>query len=360
MTDTFLQVHRTFVRWQNKTYSYFGGCDYFRLALNRKITAAVRKGMRLYGLNVAASRSTTGNNPIYEKAEAAFAEFFDIPAATVVPTGYAAPSIVAQALHDAFTRVLIDEKAHASLRDASRQFSCPVESFPHRDPASLAALLARGGPRDKPIILTDGIFSHSGEVVPLAHYLQCLPARGMILLDDAHGAGVLGENGRGTPEYSGVPRDRIIQTISLSKAFGSFGGVILGSLELRDKIRVCPMFAGGTPLPPPLAAGAMESLVVMRGEPGLRHRLERNCQHVRTELRQQGFPVSVAPTPIIVFYPSTPAESAALRDRLLSRKILPTFIDYAGGPEQSYFRFALSSEHTPAQLDDLLNALMTD
>ena len=361
MTDTYQQTKRTFVRWQNHIYSYFGGCDYFRLSTHRKVTAAVRRGMRLYGLNVAASRATTGNNPVYELLETALAEFFDVPAATFVPSGYAADSIAAQALQGGFTRVLIDEKAHASLRDASRQFACPVESFQHRDPASVASLLARGGSRDKPIVLTDGLFSHSGEVAPLAHYLHCLPARGMILMDDAHGVGVLGGNGRGTAEYAGVPRDRIIQTLTLSKAFGCYGGAILGPVELREKImKSSPMFAGSTPLPPPLAAGAIEAMNVMRQEPGLRFRLEKNCQNVKGELREQGFPVSVPPTPIIVFYPSTLAEAGAMRERLLTRKILPTYVEYPGGPEQGYFRFAISSEHTPAQLEDLLQALMTD
>jgi 7-keto-8-aminopelargonate synthetase-like enzyme len=359
--DTFQQVNRTFVRWNNRVYSYFGGCDYFRLSTHRRVPAAMRAGMRKYGINIAASRVTTGNHAIYEQLEAALTAFFDIPAATLVPSGYAAAAIVAQALQDRFSRVLIDEKAHGSLRDASRQFRCPAEPFPHRDAAGLARLLARGGARDNPIVLTDGLFSHSGEVAPLAHYLKCLPARGMILVDDAHGAGVLGGNGRGTPEYAGVPRERIVQTISLSKAFGAFGGAILGARALREEIwRGSPMFAGSTPLPPPLAAVALETMDIMRSEPGLRHRLERNCQQVRTELREQGFPVSSAPSPIIVFHPSTPAEAGAMRERLLSRKILPTCIEYPAGPEQGYFRFAICSEHTPEQLADLLKAMTTD
>jgi len=304
---------------------------------------------------------TTGNHAVYEKLEAALAEFFDIPAATVVPSGYSAAAVAAQALQGGFSRALIDEKAHASLRDAARQFGCPIETFQHRDAGSLARLFERGGAGDKPIVLTDGLFSHSGEVAPLALYLRRLPARGMILVDDAHGAGILGAKGRGTPEYAGVSRGRIIQTISLSKAFGAFGGAILGARALREKIlRSSPMFAGSTPLPPPLAAAALEALAVIRSEPGLRPRLEKNCQHVRTGLREQGFPVSSAPTPIIVFNPSTAAEIGAMRERLLSRKILPTYIEYPGGPGQACYRFAISSEHTRRQLDDLLDALTTD
>jgi 7-keto-8-aminopelargonate synthetase-like enzyme len=236
-----------------------------------------------------------------------------------------------------------------------------VESFQHRDPGSLARVLARAGAHDKPIVLTDGLFSHSGEVAPLAQYLQILPPHGLILLDDAHAAGVLGEKGRGTPEYAGVSRERIIQTISLSKAFGGYGGAILGARPLREKImRDSPMFAGSTPLPLPLAAVALQTLDMVRNDPRLRQRLERNIQHVKSTLRQQGFPVPSTPAPIIPFHPSTPEEAAALRQRLISAKVFPSFIKYPGGPEAGYFRFAISSEHTAEQLNNLLNALMAD
>jgi 7-keto-8-aminopelargonate synthetase-like enzyme len=359
--DTFQQINRTFVLWKGRAYSYFGGCDYFRLASHRRVTLALRRGVRKYGLNVAASRLTTGNHALYEQLEAALADFFGTPAAILVPSGYAACAIAAQGLQGGFSRVLMDEKAHSSLREAGRQFRGPVETFPHRDAAGLARLLARGGGRDKPIVLTDGLFAHSGETAPLAQYLQCLPARGMILVDDAHGAGILGEKGRGTPEYAGVSRERIVQTISLSKAFGVFGGAILGARALREQImRTSSMFAGSTPLPPPLAAAALEALEMVRSQPRLRWRLERNVQQVKSALREQGFPVSAAPTPILAFHPATPAEAGVLRERLLSRKIFPCFIEYPGGPETGYFRFAISSEHTREQLNNLLKALTAD
>ena len=120
------------------------------------------------------------------------------------------------------------------------------------------------------------------------------------------------------------------------------------------------MFAGSTPLPLPLAAAALQALDLVRNAPRLRWRLERNIQKVKSALRQQGFPVSATPAPIIVCHPSTPAEVAALRERLMARKIFPSFIEYPGGPESGYYRFAISSEHKRRQLDDLLSALTSD
>src|SRR5439155_17340644 len=102
----------------------------------------------------------------------------------------------------------------------------------------------------KIILLTDGMFSHDGSAAPLAEYLTILPKDALILVDDAHGAGVLGKSGQGALEHAGVSRRRIIQTITLSKAFGIYGGAILGTARLREKI-FCRsrMFIGSTPLP---------------------------------------------------------------------------------------------------------------
>lgn len=359
--DPLQQIDRTCVRWKGRTFSYFGGCDYFRLASHPAVAAALRAGLRDYGLNVAASRLTTGNHAIYAKLETALAQFFGAPSAVLVGSGYAANSMVAQALQGSFSRVIIEEKAHSSLRDASLHFCCRVQSFQHRDPRDLARVLARAKGDDKPIVLTDGLFAHSGAVAPLEEYVELLPAHGMMLVDDAHGAGILGAQGRGTPEFAGVPRRRVIQTITLSKAFGVYGGAILGTTALRQKIfQTSSMFAGSTPLPPPLAQAALCSVEIMRSDPGLRQRLDKNIQYVKKALRKKGFPVDPAPTPIIAFSPATAAQTAQLRRRLLARKIFPSFIRYSGGPKEGYFRFALSSEHRPAQLDDLLEALTAD
>jgi 7-keto-8-aminopelargonate synthetase-like enzyme len=354
-------MDRTYVRWKNRAFSYFGGCDYFRLASHPAVAAALRAGLRKYGLNVAASRLTTGNHAVYEELEAALADFFGAPSAVLAPGGYAANAIAAQALRGRFSRVFIDEQAHSSLRDASRQFHCRVQPFKHRDAGDLARLLARARADDNPIVLTDGVFARNGAVAPLERYAEILPPRALILVDDAHGAGILGAKGRGTPEFAGVSRRRLIQTITLSKAFGVFGGAILGGAALRKAIfQSSPMFAGSTPLPPPLAAAALRAVEMVRSDPRLRLRLEKNIRYAKSVLRGHGFAVQAAPTPILTFVPSTPAQAGALQRRLISRRVFPSFIRYPGGLEGGWFRFALSSEHRRAQLEDLLGALTAD
>src|SRR5256714_12347203 len=127
------QINRTCVRFRNRTLAYFSGCDYFRLSSHPRVIAALQAGLRKYGLNVAASRLTTGNHKLYGELEERLADFFKAETAILVSTGYLANLIVAQALAGNFSHALIGEKAHSSLSDATRLLECPVVQIGHRD-----------------------------------------------------------------------------------------------------------------------------------------------------------------------------------------------------------------------------------
>lgn len=345
------------VRLHHRTLIYFSGCDYFRLARDPRLAAAARKSLAQHGLNVAASRLTTGNHEIYAQLETALAQFFGSETALVFPDGYLAPIAAAQAMTGEFTHAVMDELAHGALVDAARMLDCPVKKFKHRDAADLAKLVARCGRHARPIVLTDGIFSHDGSVAPLNAYLKILPARGMMLVDDAHGAGVLGATGQGSLEHAGVRRARVIQCATLSKAFGAYGGVVLASRTLRGKILACSRtFVGTTPLPPPLAGAALASLKILRSEPARRKRLFANLVYVRTKLRAAGWETSETPGPIVRLPLMTEAKAAGLKKQLLAAGIYPPFLKY-GNTSRGAFRFVISSEHTRGQLDRLIAVL---
>ncbi|MDB6067858.1 MAG: Aminotransferase class [Pedosphaera sp.] len=353
------QVDRTYVLYKGRRLSYFAGCDYFRMASHPEVLKVMQTGLKKYGLNVSASRLTTGNHPIYELLEKRLARFFGVESATLASSGYAPNLMVAQALAGKFSHALIDERAHGCLMDAAQLLACPIVSFKHRDPEDLAHVVKRLGPI-KPLVLTDGMFSHDGGIAPIKKYLAVLPRNATVLLDDAHGVGVLGKRGRGTLEHEDVPSKRIIQTITLSKAFGVYGGAVLGSKKLRAAIIArSRIFVGNTPLPPPLAAAAMQSLEILKTDPYLRARLRENTSYVKTKLRAAGFALPDSPAPIIPLIPQTPTEASQLRRRLLADSIHPPFIKYPGGPKSGYFRFVISSEHTRAQLDALTHALIS-
>jgi 7-keto-8-aminopelargonate synthetase-like enzyme len=352
-------VDRTSVRYLGRILTYFGGCDYFRLSSHPAVRRALRAGLEKFGLNVAASRLTTGNHPLYELAERRLAQFFGVEAVALVSSGYVTNLVVAQALAGTFTHVLIDEGAHTCLDDAAPFFKARVLAFRDRDPAHAARRLSQCGPKAKPILLTDGMFSLDGELAPVEAYLRLLPRDGALLLDDAHGAGTLGRTGQGTLEVLGVRDRRIIRTITLSKAFGAYGGAVLGTRALIRRIQTqSPLFAGNTPPPLPLVCAALKSLDLLRSDPALRRRLIRNTTHAKDRLRRAGWALPDTPSPILSFLPDGSGQVRRLKRGLLAAGIYPSFIKYPGGPPQGYFRFALSSEHTREQLDRLVDALL--
>jgi 7-keto-8-aminopelargonate synthetase-like enzyme len=346
------------VRFRNRTLVHFSGCDYFRLARHPRLSAAARATLAECGLNVAASRVTTGNHPIYRRLESELARFFGAESAVLLPDGYLAGIAVTQALAGEFTHSLVDELAHAALWDAARMLGCPVQKFPHRNPAGLSKLISKCGRNARPMVLTDGMFAHDGSVAPLREYLRILPPLGMILVDDAHGAGVLGRTGRGALESERVSRRRIIQCVTLSKAFGAFGGVALGSGALRKKILTrSRTFPGSTPLPPPLAGAALAALKILRGEPVRRRRLFQNLAYVRTRLRAVGWTIPETPGPIVRLPVMNEMQIRKLKSHLTTAGILPPFFNYPGASARGAFRFVISSEHRRAQLDRLASAL---
>lgn len=313
------QIDRTYVLWRGQKLSYFGGCDYYRLSSHPRILESIRKGIQKYGLSVSASRVTTGNHPLYEKLEQRIAEFFHFPAAVYLPSGYSANLAIGEALAGEVETAYIDEKAHPSLQTAATMLGCRVIQFPHRKLKRV-----RG---EHIVIITDGVFGQDGALAPLRGYLRVLPKAGRLWIDEAHGAG--------TRDLLNLPASRVIQTVTFSKAFGVYGGAVLGTASLARKVMSTAIFAGQTPLPLPLANACLTAMDLLKPGSPLRKRLHENLS---------GFG-----SPIIQVAPG----SAALKAKLLRKQIFPSWIRYPGGPPGGYFRFAISSEHTKQQLNDL-------
>ncbi len=348
------QVGRTCVRYRGRQLIYFGGCDYFRMASHPQILRAARIALREFGLNVAASRHTTGNHWIYGKLENALSKFFAAPTAILTPNGYATNLAVAQSLRERFSHALIDQYAHPSLQDASVALGRPVHAFAHRNPDDLRRVLKASGKAARPLVLTDGMFSHTGATAPVDAYLSLLPENGFLLVDDSHAAGTLGAKGRGSVE--GLGFDRIIQSITLSKAFGVFGGAILSAREPGAAINSnARILAGSTPLPLPLAWAALASVDILRTNPEFQMRLAANIRYVIRELTAAGFTFKTA-GPILALAMDNPQQVRQFRRRLLQNGIYPPFIHYPGPFPNGFFRFALSSEHTRPQLDALIRS----
>jgi 8-amino-7-oxononanoate synthase len=343
------QLDRTFVRWRGRRLIYFAGCDYLRLSWHPKIIRAVKSSTTEYGLNVAASRRTTGNHVLYEKLEAATAKFFAVERAVLVSTGYLTNIAAAQGLRGAVDHVLIDDHAHSSLRDAVKFLGCGQTEFAHRNAADLERKVRKLSGRKRIAVMTDGMFANDGAIAPLAAYREIVGRQALLWIDDAHAAGILGPRGRGTVEWTGISRRNVIQTITFSKAFGAYGGAILCDRKQgASVIEGSPAMMGNTPLPLPLAAAALTALEINRTEPRHREKLWRNVALFWKEMGR-------APEALSPIISVSMRNTAALKRQLLANGIHPPLIEYGSGP--AYFRFVISSEHTAEQIRKLARTL---
>ncbi len=360
MSDELQQIDRTYVRYRGKKLSYFAGCDYFRLASHPKVLRAVKEGLDKYGLNVAASRRTTGNHVLYGKLEGVLAKFFGVKDAMLTSNGYLTNLAVAQGLTGKIQHVFIDERAHACLQDAAQLLGCPVTVFWHRSPGSLLTKWRDAGRPKRCLVMTDGVFAHDGSLAPLKDYLAVLPKDALLLVDDAHAAGISGAKGRGSVEHWKLSRSRVIQTATLSKAFGVYGGVIFAPTKWHELILAkSRLLVGNTPLPLPLVNGCLVAIAERAKDTGLRKRLFAKIQWVRKQLHLAGVVLPEDASPILPIIPKSKTEAEKLKKALLKAGIYPPFIQYPGGPESGYFRFAISSEHTQEQLQKLVKALIS-
>ena len=295
---------------------------------------------------------------VYLELERQLATFFRAEAALLVSTGYATNLVVCQTLAGQFSHAVIDEKAHLSLVDAAQFLNCPILKFKHRDAEDFAQTITRCGRGARPVVLTDGMFASNGSVAPLREYLKLVPRDGLLLVDDSHGGGTLGRQGGGAVELETVSRKRVVQCVTLSKAFGCYGGTILCSRKLREQIvSRSSMFIGSTPLPLPLAHASTVALKILARDHTLRRRLNRNAERVKGALRRAGFALPDAPGPIVQVHLKNRTRAARMERALLAAGIFPSLIQYPGAPANGNFRFAISSEHTQSQLDRLVSVL---
>lgn len=361
LAEPLRQIGRTFVQAGKCRLIYFGGCDYHRMASDPEVLKAFQNGVAELGLNVSASRKTTGNHQAYQELETRLAGFFGAQAAVLVANGFLTNVAVAEALRGEVDHVFMDERAHSSIAMACLHFKCRITKFPHRNAEALAKAVHGERAVKRLALLTDGLFAHDGSVAPLDEYDRVLPASAWLIVDDSHGAGVLGSRGRGTAEHLGLKRRRMIQTVTLSKAFGAFGGALLAERKVVDAIiQKSTVFAGATPFPLPFAKAVLQAMKLIHSKPGILKRLHANVAFVKQRLIIAGILTAGTPGPIVSVIPRDASHAARLKRRLLAQGIYPSLIRYGAGPKGGHFRFAISGEHTAEQLEKLVEALSPD
>lgn len=344
-------------------YDWFRGSGYLGLQHHPDVMRAACDATLRYGLRLR-DRRAAGCHPCLPEWEEAARAFFDCDAAVLLGSGYAGGSVVAAALAGDVDVAFVDEQSHASLREGLAAAGLPAVEFAHRDPDALEAALAEhaaGG--ERPLVASDAVFGITGALAPAAEYAELLRARegAVLCLDDAHGYGVLGPDGRGTLEHLGLSGEGLVSYGTMSKALGTGGGVIPCSDGLRDRIERRSEANRGMSKPSPgvVAAGA-QALRIARAEPGLRARLAELVARVRGALRSFGVEAGDSPAPIFCIPDAPGLDCGAVARELHEREriaVLHATGGYANVPPGGCLAFTVSAVHGDEQVDRLLEAL---
>ncbi len=343
-----------------KRYLYFGGTGYFALHGNPEVIQAGVDAFRRYGMQSGTSRSGFGNNPVLLDVERKVAEYFGTEEAVYFVSGYLDNLILAQGLANEYDVIFMDEMAHYSVRDGVATTHKPVFTFRHRNPEDLAAQLKKNlKPGERPLLMSDGVFPTFGVIAPVPEYLKVLePYGGLVALDDSHGVGVLGPNGRGTVEHYGLVSDRLYFAGTLSKAFGGHGGIIPAPKKLISFIRQSVgVYSGASPTPTPAAAASAKGIDLVKAHPEWREKLRRNTALAKNGLRKLGFDVNDSPMPIVTWTFKSAEAMKNLQKELLARGIALPYTNYVGAPAGGVLRATIFSAHTEAQIQRLLDEI---
>ncbi len=255
------------------------GNDYLGLARDPRVVAGAVAAAQAYGAGAGASRLVSGTLSIHTELEREMAAFAGFPAALACSTGYHANLSVVQALADPDTLIVSDAHIHASMIDACRLTRATVTVTPHNDVAAVARALA-GRAERRALVLAETIYSVLGDAAPLAALAEVVAARDAVLIaDEAHALGVAGPGGSGLLAAHGLAgRPDVVATATLSKSFGSQGGLVLGSPAVRDHLvnRARP-FIYDTGLAPAAAGAALAALRVLQAAPDLPGQVRSNA-----------------------------------------------------------------------------------
>lgn len=348
-----------YVHSNGKKYSYFGGNNYLGLANHPVIKAAAIKSIQAYGINFSASRCTTGTADIHLELEKQLSIFKDKQDAVVFASGYQGNSILLEVLKNRYSAVFMDQFAHPSIAGSIPRDIANVQYYNHCDTGHLENLLNRHSV-SCPLIITDGIFALTGEIAPLDKIFPLVEKHnGILVVDDAHSTGILGKNGRGTPEHFKLAdTGNIFQTETMSKALGSYGGFISGSMELTELIREkSTIYQASTALPPPIVAAGLASLKIIQQNPEMRILLLNRAGELRKEIISLGFQTTQDNTPIVPIMLSAHTKAKELSLFMESNGIILPFINYPVKQEKYLVRIAVSISHTIEQIEEVVENL---
>lgn len=338
----------------------FGSNSYLGLTNHPRVIAAAIEATRRYGTGCAGSRFLNGTIDLHLQLEHELAKWVGKEDVMVYSTGFQVNLGVVSCLTGREDYVICDELDHASIVEGRRlSFSMP-RKYRHRDMASLERELARCHPESIKLIVTDGVFSMEGDIAPMPEIVRLAHKyNANIMVDEAHGFGVLGPGGRGTCHHFGVADDVDLLMGTFSKSFASIGGFIASDRDTINYLRHnSRSYIFSASLTPAATAAALESLHIMQEEPGRIEHLWDVTRYALSGFRALGFEIGATETPIIPLYVRDMEKTFLVTRMLFDEGIFVNpVVPPACAPNDTLIRFSLMATHTKGQVDYALDKM---
>lgn len=332
--------------------------NYLGLAGHPRLQRAFCEAAGKYGCGTAAARALSGNTGLHETLETDLAAFKGAESALVFNSGYTANVGVISCLMGAGDVIYSDQFNHGSIIDGCRLSKAKTKTYPHNDVRALAKLLRNSRRYKKRMIVTDTVFSMEGSIAPLAEIVELAERFGAtVMADDAHGTGVLGDNGKGALEHCGVEGKIDILIGTLGKALGCIGGCVTGSKALIDYLFCrARSLLFTTSLPAPCAAAAIAAIKMVRNTPVLRKKLWANTRYFKGKLEKLGFDTLGSQTPIVPVVVGDIKLASRMSHMLFEEGVYVHTIGYPYvSRNNARLRTILSSLHTEEDLAFVVN-----
>ncbi len=332
--------------------------NYLGLADHPHLKQRAAEALQRYGVGPAAVRSIAGTLDLHNQLEERLAAFKGVEAALSFQSGFTANLAVIACLVGNEDIIFSDELNHASIIDGSRLSRARVVRYAHCDPADLETKIRenQGGYR-RALAITDGVFSMDGDIAPLDKILAVTEALGvMLMVDDAHGEGVLGHGGRGIVDHFGLHGRVDVEVGTLSKAFGVVGGAVAGSLKVVEWLRQRGRpFLFSSAMPAVDAAANLGALDILEGSTELVDRLWENARYFKSEMKTLGFDTGVSQTPITPVMLGEAPLAQQFSRTLFDKGIFAMPLGFPTVPRgKARIRVMISATHTHDDLDQAL------
>ncbi len=339
-----------------------GSNNYMGLTNDRRTIEAAKAALDKYGTGCSGSRFLNGTLVLHQTLEKELAEFFSKDAAMTFSTGFQTNLGIISSLCDRHTVIFTDSENHASIVDAIKLSYCgKVSKFEHNNMQDLEDRLSRAGDDVSKLIVTDGVFSMSGDIANLPELVRLKKKYGArLMVDDAHGVGMIGENGRGTAAYYHLENEVDIIMTTFSKSLASLGGCMAASEEVVYYARHHSRpFIFSASIPPANAAAALEALRIMMREPQRVKNLISVADYMRKKLHENNIPIIEGTTAIIPIYTYDAHRTLVIAKRLLENGVYVNPVLPPATPEgQCLLRTSYTATHTHEQMDRAVKAIV--